>query len=375
LETGDEALVLGAVAPTRLEEAPRRWLANGSTVVIAGEVLPLAEVLGAVLGRVVDETSRAAGRPPAGLAIGHPAGWPSTRTAVLADAARRVGFADALLVPEAVAAVVGCAPAVPAASTWAVFDLGAGSLATAVVGWDAGGWRVVGRPGGHERMGGDIFDDRLATLVGQQVSMADAATWHWLQADDDVRWQRARVGLRRAVRAGREELSVATITNVQIPALGRTITVAGEQLAHVVSREVAQCVAALDATIAEAGLPASWSGPVAVVGGATRTPQIRQALARRFGDRLVLPADPVGVVAIGIAGVMAGDPAAAVPSWRPAPVPAPVPSVAPVGRRAVPMQVALPVDGRRSSMGGAVWAVAAAVVLLAVAIGALAARW
>lgn len=304
LRAGWEAWDRGAVAPERLEATPRRWLANGSSMVVGGVVLPVADALEAVLRCTVEQAAAVLDQAPAELALTFPAGWPASRTSLLEEAARRVGVDLAGLVPEPVAAVSAALPGLAQGATVAVYDLGAGTLGTAVVRQTAHGPRLVGRPGGHERMGGDVFDERLLRLVGSRLSRAEPGMWDELDSGTDLRWQRARLSLRIQVRQAREQLSAQSATQIAIPMTGRSLMVTRDDLDELISREVEQAAEALRRSVVEAGVDPATLAHVLVVGGASRTPLVQWSLLTRFGERVVFAPEPERTVALGAARLM-----------------------------------------------------------------------
>lgn len=317
LLAGWEAYDRGAVAPDHLEEAPRRWLTDGSTLVIGGQARPVVDALAAVLRTVLVDATAGVGSPPSAVALTHPAGWPPGRTAMLEAAAFEAGAGVPRLIPEPIAAVAGALPGLPVGTTVAVYDLGAGTLGTSVVEVAADGLRLLGRPGGHERMGGDVFDRRLLHLVGQRLAAAEPGTWDGLDAGSELRWQRARLSLRQQVRQAREHLSTATLVQVPIPMTGRFVPVGREDLEARIGREVEQAAEALRRTIVEAGVDPARIDHVLVVGGAGRTPLVQWSLLTRFGERVVFAPDPEHTVALGAARILAelqGAPVVADPS-------------------------------------------------------------
>jgi len=305
LRAGWEAIDRGAIQPDRLETTPRRWLANGSTMVVGGAVVPVADALEAVLRAVLDETSGAVGAPPSTLTVTHPAGWPAGRIALLADAAQRLGVPMAGLVPEPVAAVAGALAGLRMGAVVAVYDLGAGSLGTSVVQQTPAGLAILGRPGGHERMGGDVFDDRLLHFVGQRLAVTEPGMWDELDQGTDLRWQRARLALRIQVRQAREQLTASLATQLPIPMSGRYVPVRREDLESRIGHEVDLAATALHRTVVEAGIDPARIDHVLVVGGASRTPVVQFSLLTRFGERVVFAPEPDRIVAIGAARLAA----------------------------------------------------------------------
>ena len=82
LVVGRDALHAAIGAPGSVERYPKRCIDDGS-VLLGDTEFAVPALFGAVLGRVVDEATRAAGEPPAEIVITHPAAWGRERRAVL----------------------------------------------------------------------------------------------------------------------------------------------------------------------------------------------------------------------------------------------------------------------------------------------------
>ncbi|MCC5952070.1 MAG: Hsp70 family protein [Acidimicrobiia bacterium] len=306
LRSGWEAIDRGAVHPDRLEETPRRWLANGSTLVLAGRVLPVSDVLAELVSATVDHASAAVGSAPDRLLLTHPAGWSTERLALLVEASRSAGWDEVVLIAEPIAAAVGVMGPIEPGRAVAVMDLGAGSLGCSVVGAGPAGPALLGPPGGHERMGGDVFDQRLSHLVDRRLAASEPALRDGLERGTEVRWERARMSLRMQVRRAREQLSYRSVAQVAVPVNGRSLHVSREELDGLIGADVERCVAALEQTVAAAGLVTAQLDRVLLVGGASRTPLLQMAMLARFGDLVVADEDPAGIVALGAARMAGG---------------------------------------------------------------------
>src|SRR5687768_15252918 len=88
LFVGQEAERQAAVDPSRYEPHPKRRIDEGE-LLLGTSVLPVADVVRAVLTRAVDEARRVAGGARVDLLVlTHPADWGAIRTRVLLQAAR-----------------------------------------------------------------------------------------------------------------------------------------------------------------------------------------------------------------------------------------------------------------------------------------------
>jgi molecular chaperone DnaK (HSP70) len=125
--------------PTRFEPNSKRRI-DEQTLLLGTDIVPVNEVLAAILRRVLDETIRQlGGEKPDEVRLTHPAQWGPVRRNVLLSAARLAGMGNAVsLVPEPVAAAAYFASfpgkSLAPGQALAVYDLGAGTFDVAVVG-------------------------------------------------------------------------------------------------------------------------------------------------------------------------------------------------------------------------------------------------
>lgn len=105
-------------------------------VYTGGRAVPAAELVAAAVEQVRELAAERAGRPDAWTVVTVPPSWAGHRCAALAHALTAAGVPRFSLVSSAVAAVSAHVAAgdLPAEPTVAVYDLGAGTLDTAVVG-------------------------------------------------------------------------------------------------------------------------------------------------------------------------------------------------------------------------------------------------
>jgi hypothetical protein len=281
--------------PARLEPNPKRRIDDG-TVLLGERVMPVVDLIGAVLGRVAAEARAVLGHlPPVVLTC--PAAWGQHRRAVLTDAAATVGMTvvDTITEPAAAARyyTARLGRSVPLGAELAVFDLGGGTLDVAVVRRDPEGFTVVGS-GGADDLGGLDFDAALLTLLGQRITGTDPAVWSALHRPATPAQVRARLALWQDIRTAKELLSRASVATVHVP---------GVEVGTHITRSEYEAVAAPLADRA-AGIAAevlAGRRPVGLflVGGGSRTPLVAERLHRRLGIAPLVLEQPELVVAEG----------------------------------------------------------------------------
>ena len=321
LVVGRDAERQARLDPSRFEPNPKRRI-DEVDVLLGDTVVPVVELIAAVLRSVLDEARRQLGGRPDRVVLTHPAGWGTIRTNTLAAAARRAGSTGAVqLLPEPVAAAAHFAglsdpgewhicPIEPAecaihprgeaggVRALAVFDLGGGTTDTAVVARTADGWQVLAEAGLGD-VGGTDLDQLLLEHIGRQVGGAADPTWQALLRPSDAASRRAARTLADDVRAAKEALSRYPNADVPLPPPLADAHVTRAELESLVRPRLERTAALCASTIAVAGLhPRSLTG-VYLVGGGSRMPLVAQLLAERIGVLPVAVESPESSVALG----------------------------------------------------------------------------
>ena len=309
---GQEAERQAAIDPARYEPNPKRRIDEGEPL-LGDTVLAVADVVRAVLARVLAEAGRLAGGAAVDeLVLTHPTGWGAVRTGVRHRAAR--GLAGrVLLVPEPVAAALfylrQVAPGGPVGAdraTLAVLDLGGGTVDASVV------QRCAGRPPGFTVLagrgdatfGGADVDQALLEHIGAAAMAADPPAWRALVEGRELADRRRRRVLRADVRTAKETLSRHPYADVPLPPPFPDAHLTRADLERLVGDRLCAAVGLLVAALREAGVdrPAG----VFLVGGSSRIPMVARLVHERLGIVPVTLDQPETVVARGALGVSAG---------------------------------------------------------------------
>ncbi len=289
LVVGREAERRARLDPARFEPNPKRRIDEG-TLLLGDRVLPVTDVLAAVLHRVAQETSRQlAGERPDEVRLTHPAQWGPVRRNVLLSAARQAGMGTNLvLIPEPVAAAAhfasfagrGLAPG----QALAVYDLGAGTFDVAVVAATQTGFVVLAEAGLPD-LGGLDVDQALQEHVGRQAGLRDAARWQRLLRPDSTGDRRAQRALREDVKAAKESLSAHPQTEVALPEPFEDVLVTRAELEALIRPSMLRSVELMAGTIRSTGLPPDRLAGIYLVGGSSRIPLVAALIAQ--GTRIV----------------------------------------------------------------------------------------
>jgi molecular chaperone DnaK (HSP70) len=314
-------LVVGAAAerfvgssPDHYERSPKRRLGDRVMLLGGRPVEPVAAIA-AILSRVLEVAVARQGGPPDALRMTVPARWGAVRAGLLSEAAVRAGLPEPVLVPEPVAAALfaaetGLAPG----SHVAVYDLGGGTLDTAVLRRSDTGFEVVGAPGGNDQLGGELFDDLVFEHLGARIAEVAPDAWEQIRYSSERPWQRLGHELRIEARRAKEALSSATEYDLYLGApLDMEGRVTRDELEALLRPALSESVGELVATVRRAGITPADLDRVYVVGGATRTPLVVRLIAEGLGMMPVTWGDPKAAVVLG-----AASPAALTTLHRPA---------------------------------------------------------
>ncbi|WP_432825446.1 Hsp70 family protein [Dactylosporangium sp. CA-092794] len=287
LHTGRDAAHLARSAPERLEPNPKRRI-DERAVLLADAEVGVAELVGAVLGRVAVEAGRVGGAVRE-VVLTHPADWGSARRAVLVEAARRVGFGDVELVAEPLAAAAAFTAthggALRVGSFLLVYDLGAGTCDITLLRRESGGFRQVASHGLNDVGGLDVDAAIVAALQG---------TYGALWSDPGSRRQ-----LWDEVRSAKEMLSRAAGTVIMVPALRREVPLGREELEALARPVLRTTIGMTVALLREAGVGTGDIGGLFLVGGSSRIPLVATMLHDALGVAPTVAEQPELVVAEG----------------------------------------------------------------------------
>ncbi|WP_112262322.1 type VII secretion-associated protein [Lentzea terrae] len=274
LFVGHEAERQAAVDPARYEPHPKRRVDEGE-LLLGSTVLPVVDVVRAVLTRAVGEARRVGGGAPVDLLVlTHPADWGTVRTRVLLQAARGLGR-ELVLVPEPVAAAVfhSASHSVPDGAALAVLDLGGGTVDASVVTRTGKSFRVLSAKGDPTFGGADV-DQALLEHVGGLVAAKDPEAWRQLVEGREMADRRKRRVLRQDVRGAKETLSRHAYTDVPMPPPFPDAHVTRSDLEQLITAPLSRAAALVGAAVRDAGLAPQQLAGVFLVGGSSRIPLV-----------------------------------------------------------------------------------------------------
>ncbi len=264
LLAGEAAERRAATNPTSAVREFKRRFGDPAPIVVEGQVFTPDALMAAQLADVLERVERSEGTRPARLVLTHPAAWGPFRLEAMRSMAGASGVADAVLVPEPVAAAVANRDRLADGAMVAVYDLGGGTFDAAVVRCSGAEdtWSVVGTPEGVERLGGADIDQAVLghvdAVLGGQVFTADAAA-------PDTR--SALLRLRAACKDAKEQLSEDTDVEipVELPGVQTRVRLTRTELETMIRPRLADSLAVLDRVVSSAGAP--WDDIDAVLLG------------------------------------------------------------------------------------------------------------
>lgn len=264
-----------------------------------GGVKTPVEVSAEVLRALRNRAEEALGGELTGAVITVPAYFDDAQRQATKDAATLAGINVLRLLNEPTAAAVAYGLDNAAEGVYAVYDLGGGTFDLSILRLSKGVFEVLATSG-DVALGGDDFDHRLYCWLVEQAGLAP------LSAED------TRLLLGKA-REAKEQLTSQEEVRVQVALRsGETVdvTVSRETFWDMTSHLTAKTLVPTRKALRDAGLTPDEVKGVVMVGGATRMPNIQQAVAEFFQQTPLNNLDPDKVVALGAAmqaNVLAGN--------------------------------------------------------------------
>jgi molecular chaperone HscA len=224
-----------------------------------------------------------------GAVITVPAYFDDAQRQATKDAAQLAGLKVLRLINEPTAAAIAYGLDNASEGVYAVYDLGGGTFDISILRLTRGVFEVIAT-GGDSALGGDDYDralaDHLLAFAGAQaLSPADKAA------------------VKMAARAAKERLTDEERTQAVLPLGGREVRVdvSRADFDRVTAELTQRTLSAARKALRDAKLAREDIQGVVLVGGSTRMPQVRRAVADFFGREPLTNLNPDEVVALGAA--------------------------------------------------------------------------
>ncbi|MEP6722450.1 MAG: Fe-S protein assembly chaperone HscA [Variovorax sp.] len=224
-----------------------------------------------------------------GAVITVPAYFDEGQRQATKDAAELAGLNVLRLISEPTAAAIAYGLDNASEGVYAVYDLGGGTFDISILRLTQGVFEVIAT-GGDSALGGDDYDHALADFVLAQTG---------LKADSDT----DKAALLAAARDAKEALSDADSTAFHANLAGAAVRLdlKREQFDAATRPLTDRTITAVLKALRDAKLKPDELQGIVLVGGATRMPQIREAVAAFFGRPPLTNLNPDEVVALGAA--------------------------------------------------------------------------
>ena len=271
------------------EQLPYRFVGGESHMpfidTVQGPKSPV-EVSAEILKVLRERAEKTLGGELVGAVITVPAYFDDAQRQATKDAAKLAGLNVLRLLNEPTAAAVAYGLDQSAEGVVAIYDLGGGTFDISILRLTGGVFEVLAT-GGDRALGGDDFDHAIASWMVEQAG---------LSADLDPGTQRT---LLQAACAAKEALTDASSVTVAFGGWQSELT--REAFDAMIEPMVARSLKACRRAVRDANIEIEDVQAVVMVGGSTRVPRVREAVAQMFGREPLTDIDPDQVVAIGAA--------------------------------------------------------------------------
>ncbi|MEB0138761.1 MULTISPECIES: Fe-S protein assembly chaperone HscA [unclassified Undibacterium] len=256
---------------------------------VAGLKSPV-EISAQILATLRQQAEDALGDDLVGAVITVPAYFDDAQRQATKDAAKLAGINVLRLLNEPTAAAIAYGLDNASEGTYAVYDLGGGTFDISVLKMSKGVFEVLAT-GGDSALGGDDFDHRLFCWILEQAHLGPLS-----HEDTSILMIKAREA--KEILSSKPSTSIdAKLNSGESVHLQITAALLAEMTQNLVVKTMTPCRKALR----DAGLSADDIDGVVLVGGATRMPHVRKAVAEFFQTTPLANIDPDKVVALGAA--------------------------------------------------------------------------
>ncbi|MGI4776633.1 MAG: Fe-S protein assembly chaperone HscA [Janthinobacterium lividum] len=226
-----------------------------------------------------------------GAVITVPAYFDEGQRQATKDAAELAGLNVLRLISEPTAAAIAYGLDNASEGVYAVYDLGGGTFDISILRLSQGVFEVIAT-GGDSALGGDDYDHALVDLAMQGQA-----------SQSDVENDGGRAALLVAARIAKEALTDAESVDfvAGLPGGELRLPVSRAEFERATKALTDRTITAVRKALRDARLKTDDLQGIVLVGGATRMPQVRRAVAEFFGRPPLINLDPDEVVALGAA--------------------------------------------------------------------------
>lgn len=248
------------------------------------------EISAEILKRLRQRAEASLGGPVDGAVVTVPAYFDDAQREATKDAATLAGLPVLRLLNEPTAAAIAYGLDNASEGTYAVFDLGGGTFDISILRLTRGVFEVLAT-NGDSALGGDDFDHRVYNWVLETTGIASLS-----EKDSRRLMMMAREAKERLTDHASAPLVFTLGDGTRID-----VTLPAATLHEITEALVAKTLGPVRRALRDARLTPSDVDGVILVGGATRMPRVRSAVADFFGRPPLTDLNPEEVVAIGAA--------------------------------------------------------------------------
>lgn len=257
------------------------------------------EISAEILKSLKTRAEKTLGGELTGAVITVPAYFDDAQRQATKDAARLAGLNVLRLLNEPTAAAVAYGLDNGSEGVYVIYDLGGGTFDISILRLSKGVFEVLST-NGDSALGGDDFDHRIFCWI-----LAEAKLPPLNQEDTRLLLTKA-----RGAKEWLSENSEAEIVTVLSSGALINVRLSAARFVELTQTLVAKTIGPTRKAMRDAGLSLEEVQGVVMVGGATRMPHVRQAVAEYFQQEPLTNLDPDKVVALGAAiqaNVLAGN--------------------------------------------------------------------
>ena len=303
----DGSLLVGEAArnqyilhPERTVRSIKRLMGSDRKVSLGGRDYKPQDVSAMILRRLKEIAEERLGAPVRKAVITVPAFFSDAQRQATREAGEIAGLEVARIVNEPTAAALVYEAAQQQGKRVLVYDLGGGTFDVSVVRIEDGVVEVIASHG-NNHLGGDDFDHKIVEHVLDHLKIE-----HRADVSEDPQ---AMARIHRAAESAKKHLSDHPFARIEEEYLaevdGRPVHLALElartDYEEMIAPFIEETLSAIHIALESAALTASQIEEILLVGGATRTPLIRNRLLEVFGRPARGEVDPDLCVAMGAA--------------------------------------------------------------------------
>jgi molecular chaperone HscA len=257
------------------------------------------EISAEILKVLKQRAEKALGGELTGAVITVPAYFDEAQRQATKDAARLAGLPVLRLLNEPTAAAVAYGLDNASEGVYVIYDLGGGTFDVSIMKLSKGVFEVLAT-NGDSALGGDDFDRRIFCWILEETKLPPISS-------EDTRLLLTKS---REAKEWLTDHAEARITSLLKSGDLIDLTLTSAKLTELTQHLITKTLSPTRKALRDAGLSVQDIKGVVMVGGATRMPQVRHAVADFFGQDPLTNLDPDKVVALGAAiqaNVLAGN--------------------------------------------------------------------